>query len=590
VSHLARLWEDAERSVPLRTALVHRGTRLSYAEGGDRIRRLAGALAARWGVGPGTTVALLAPNCIEFVIAYFAVLRTGATVQPLDERLTIEELGALLADGEDRVAIAHRAGWERLARARPAAPALERVLGIAVPQAAGALEAWSTEGPAATPIAGRGEDEIAELMYTSGTIGTPKGALRSHRNVRAAIANSTRGFGYRHDDVIAIVMPLSHSSGLSSQLLPLIALGGTVVLLERFDVPAMLDTLRAEKVTCMRAVPAMLRALAASPVFSAAVLPALRLIVNSSAPLDAATYAEVARRFPAIAVMNSYGLTEASTCTVLTAEAARSRPESVGVPIDGVTMQVVGEDGRVVGPDVDGEIWVRGPHVFAGYHRRPDATRAVLVDGWLRTGDLGRRDGEGFYYLHGRAAELINCGGRKFSPGDVERCIRDLPDVVDVAVMGEPHRVLGEVARALVVPRAGSPLTSKQVINHCVRRLPSHKVPFVVDLVGELPRTSVGKIRSVATAPGRPSRRSMVADLRWKLAAIFAEVFQIDVAPDVQDLSAETIASWDSLNKLRLVLEIEQTFGVSLSDDDALELTSLRAAEAVLARQGLGRG
>lgn len=487
---LVMLWEETERRCAAKTALIASDGRLTYRQAGERVRRLSATLAARWGTRPGETIALLAPNSAAFVIAYFAIVRLGAIVQPLDDRLRPEEMKALLADAEPSGLLVHHTLWPVAERIRVELPWLKRALAIS----GGLHDDPSQQGKHPAPeLPVIQPSDVAELMYTSGTADAPKGVLRSHANARAASRNAIRGFGYRHDDVIAITMPLSHSSALSSQMLPLIELGGTLVLLERFDAGRLLDAIRREAVTCMRAVPAMLRSLLAAPRFRSEELPSLRCIANSSAAIDPQTFVALKRRFARIEVLNSYGLTEASTCTVLPDRIALIRPESIGAPIEGVEMRVVDPQGRDVPDGEEGEIWVRGEHVFVRYRRRPDTTRAALMDGWLRTGDLGRRDAEGFYYLHGRQDDLINCGGRKVNPLEVEHCILQLPEVVEVAVVGHPHRILGEVVKALVVSRPGQSLDPKRIIAHCARRLASHKVPFLVEPVCDLPRNSTGK-------------------------------------------------------------------------------------------------
>jgi long-chain acyl-CoA synthetase len=173
---------------------------------------------------------------------------------------------------------------------------------------------------------------------------------------------------------------------------------------------------------------------------------------------------------------------------------ATTRPDSVGIPIDGVEMCIIDDQGNVVASGCEGEICVRGEHVFMGYRHRPEATAAVVFDGWLRTGDLGHCDQEGFYYLHGRQTEVINCGGQKFVPRDVERCIEALPEVAEAAVAGMTHRLLGEVAKAFVVLKGDQYLEAKAVIRHCTQHLASYKIPYKVEFVETLPRNGVGKI------------------------------------------------------------------------------------------------
>lgn len=497
MSTVRELWGAAEASGGDRPALAG-PERLTFAELGGRIRSVAAALADDWNVHAGDAVALLAPNGSAFVTGYFAVQELGAVALPLDSRLTDDDLGALL---DHSGAIGLLAAPELSARASrlcsgTASCVPFRLLddafrpdGSSVPPAA-----RPPTRPPARPPTRPPADAPAELLYTSGTTGAPKGVLRSHANVLAAVRNARIGFGYEAGDTIAIAMPLSHSSALTSQLLPVLQAGGRIVLLPRFDAADMIETIAAERVTCVRLVPAMIRLLLARDEFHAGALPTLRLILNSSAPVEPDTYRELKRRFAAISVINSYGLTEASTCTVLGDRFALSHAESVGAPIEGVRLTVRAEDGTEVAAGVEGEIWIAGPHVFIGYHRDPAATAAARAGEWLRTGDLGRLDADGMLYLHGRRDDLINCGGRKVAPEVVERCVATAPGVRDAACVAMPHRLLGQVVHAFVVPDDGHAFDARAVIRHCAGLLPSHMVPFEVTAVTDLPRNAVGKL------------------------------------------------------------------------------------------------
>jgi long-chain acyl-CoA synthetase len=491
---LVDVWEQAEQQQPSKTALIAGSQRLTYHEVGRRIRVLSAHLLALWHIQPGDVIALLAPNTPEFVITYFAVVRLGAIIQPIDERLTPAEISAILSDSQARALVVHHALWPRVEHmAHTYTPHL-LTIGFQIPGAP-TFEAWSHENTSwALDEPWVQPDAIAELMYTSGTTGEPKGVMRSHRNVCAASRNSILGFGYTANDVIAIVMPLSHSSALNSQMMPLLELGGALVLMERFDPAQLLALIRAEGVTCMRAVPTMIRMLLGLPDFCAAALPTLRLVVNSSAPIDSHTYTQVKHRFESIQVMNSYGLTEASTCTVLPDHLALAHPDSVGWPIEGVEMQVRDEAHHRVSTGDEGEICVRGKHVFVGYRGHPEKTQAVLIDGWLHTGDLAHCDENGLYYLHGRRDDVINCAGRKFAPVEVENFILQLAGIADVAVVGAPHPVLGHVGKAFVVLAPGASIDTRTIKRECARRLPGYKAPFFVEIVAALPRNSTGKV------------------------------------------------------------------------------------------------
>jgi long-chain acyl-CoA synthetase len=492
---LADLWQASKRQHPDKIAVIEAARVVTYGELDDGVRRVATGLSRQWRVQPGDIVALLAPNGIEFVMSYFAIVQLGATVQPIDERLTPEEMAAILSDAGTRFLIVHGSLWSKFDGARKLGVMVDHILGIRLDTTGVAsFDAWLEQTSAPPEAATLSPSMVAELMYTSGTTGDPKGVQRTHANVLAASRNARRGFGYRPDDVIAIAMPLSHSSALNSQMMPVLQVGGTLILLPRFQAAAMIETIKGHGVTCMRAVPAMLHLLLGYASFASEDLPSLRLLINSSAPIDPDTYVTLKQRFPTLEVLNSYGLTEASTCTVLPDPMATTRPDSVGIPIDGVEMCIIDDQGNVVASGCEGEICVRGEHVFMGYRHRPEATAAVVFDGWLRTGDLGHCDQEGFYYLHGRQTEVINCGGQKFVPRDVERCIEALPEVAEAAVAGMTHRLLGEVAKAFVVLKGDQYLEAKAVIRHCTQHLASYKIPYKVEFVETLPRNGVGKI------------------------------------------------------------------------------------------------
>jgi acyl-CoA synthetase (AMP-forming)/AMP-acid ligase II len=491
---LSAMWSEAERAYPNIIAVVAAGTRFTYREIGEQIRGLAFALADRWHVGEGSVDALLAPNCPEFVVSYFAVVSLGAIIQPIDGRLTAGEIELIISDSQADLLIVHHSLRHKVEPIQHTLTSLKAVIGIGLEE--DGVERFVTMTSAkhflSEPPVYPGT--IAELMYTSGTTGHPKGVMRSHANVLAATRNSIRGFGYRQGDIIAIVMPLSHSSALNSQMMPLLQLGGTLVLIEGFDVHSLLDTIRQEQVTCLRAVPTMLRLLLTSSAFCSEQLPTLRLLMNSSGPIDPHTFVTIKHRFASIEVMNSYGLTEASTCTVLTDEGMLEHPDSIGQPIEGVEMEILNEDGNLLEGERNGEIAVRGEHVFVGYYRQPEAYQALFQDGWLRTRDLGHRDAKGYYYLEGRTDDFINCGGHKYAPVEVENCILQLHEVAEVAVVGEAHPILGEVGKAFVVLHDFQQVDTKRIVYHCTHVLPSHKVPFYVEIVSELPKNAVGKI------------------------------------------------------------------------------------------------
>lgn len=467
-----------------RVALCFGALEVSYAGLAGRVAAVAERLGPLLAEAPERRLALLCPNRPEFVTHYLATVALGGCVMPVDLRLSAAEMRLQLED----------AGAGLMAAAAPVRERLEKELTwreglrwLAVEEGADAVAA----GP--VPDGAR-DDQVAELIYTAGTTSRPKGVMRTVANVRAAVANSIRGFGYRPGERLFIAMPLSHSSALNSQLLPVLEVGGTAVLADGFDPHAAVAALRDHRITAVRAVPTMWQMLLTRPDFRADVLPDLATLINSSAPIQPAQYEALRARFPDCRILNSYGLTEASTSTILDNDDFRRRPESIGRPIEGVEMAITREDGSPAAPGGQGEIRIRGPHVFKGYLNRAEETGRALAGGWLHTGDRGWRDEEGLYYLLGREQELIQCGGYTVSPQEVERVIEGFPGVAEVAVVGIPHRMLGEVVKAVVVAREGSTLDRREVIRHCAGHLASHKVPFVVEVADALPRNALGKV------------------------------------------------------------------------------------------------
>jgi acyl-CoA synthetase (AMP-forming)/AMP-acid ligase II len=492
VSAVYDLWAAAEAAGGARPVLGG-PERLTFTELGDCIRTTAAALADDWSVRGGEVVALLAPNGAAFVTGYFAIQQLGAVALPLDARLTDDDLSALL---DHAGAVGLLAVSDCSARASRLTSSADRCLPLRLLDTSPSRRAAGPPSRGERSPSGNAEapSRPAELLYTSGTTAAPKGVIRSHDNVLAAVRNARIAFGYAPDDTIAIAMPLSHSSALTSQLLPVLQAGGRAVLLPDFDAARLIETIAAERVTCVRLVPAMIRLLLAHDEFHSGTLPSLRLLLNSSAPVEPDDYRELKRRFAGIRVLNSYGLTEASTCTVLPDALALTHSESVGGAVEGVQLSVRREDGVAAAPDEEGEVWVAGPHVFVGYHRDAAATAAARAGEWLRTGDVGRLDADGMLFLSGRRDDMINCGGRKVAPERVERCVTSAPGVRDAACTAMPHRVLGQVVHAFVVPDDSGTFDARAVVRHCAGVLPSHMVPFQVTAVTTLPRNAVGKL------------------------------------------------------------------------------------------------
>ena len=447
-------------------ALEIDGRAATHAELDARAARAAGALRKR-GLAPGDRVLLAGPSSLELVTAYLGILRAGATVVPVDPRLTASELEHLLGDAEPAAAVVSAPVRELLADGGDG-PSL--VVGLEAdgggPRVADLLDGSALPaGPAAAP---------AMLAYTSGTTGRPKRALLSHGNVLSSIRAAMRAWRWREEDVLVHALPLSHQHGLSGVHATLLA-GSRAVVHSAFDAERLEAALDGASV--LFAVPAMYEQLAFERP------PRLRLAVSGSAPLPRRLAERLAGRLGGLP-LERYGSTEAGLDLSNLYDGPR-RVGAVGFPLPGVEARL-GEDG---------ELLVRGPQVFGGYRGRPDATTEALApDGWFRTGDLAAVDADGWFTITGRLKELIVSGGLNVYPAEVEQALETHPAVARAAVAGVPSERWGEEVVAFAVA-AGEDLDADALIAHCRERLSAYKCPKRVVALRELPVNRMGKVQ-----------------------------------------------------------------------------------------------
>jgi malonyl-CoA/methylmalonyl-CoA synthetase len=457
-------------------ALEIDGAGASHAELDARAARVGGFLRAQ-GVSAGDRVLLCAPTSLELVVAYLGTLRLGATAMPCDAALTAAEFAHLLRDGEPVAAFVAGDARERLEQAQADAAPVATVVTIG--------EVGALDGEPADP---EPEPGPAMLAYTSGTTGAPKGVPLTHANVLASTRGVVRAWRWSADDVLVHALPLSHQHGLSGVHLSLLT-GSRAVIAGRFDPAAICAAIAEHRATVLFAVPAMYERLDAWEGIGHADLSSLRVAICGSAPLSKALAGRVERWLGQVP-LERYGSTEAGL-DVSNAYDGPRRPGRVGWALPGVEMRLDGEDG---------EILVRGPQVFEGYWRRPDATAEALTpDGWFRTGDLGRIDpDDGSLEITGRSKELIISGGLNVYPREVEAALEEHPAVDAVAVAGVPSERWGEEVVAFVVPTGD--LDADELIAHCRERLSAYKCPKRVVALDELPVNRMGKVRRDALA------------------------------------------------------------------------------------------
>jgi len=476
---------------PEREALRFEGTTFTYGELQGQIDAVAGQLRGG-GLSPGDRVGFLGLNQPAFLVTMFAAARLGAIFVPLNFRLTGPELAFIIGDAGVHTLVtdgAHRPVVDRIAGD------LDVTVHLSADQASPGIPALDL---AAAPIDGgvtTDGDDVAIIMYTSGTTGSPKGAMLTHANLWWNNTNALHNFDVLQDDVTLTAAPLFHIGGLNVITLCTLQKGGTVVLHRSFDPAAALQAIAEHRVTTMFGVPAMFQFMAQHPAFADAPLSSLRTLICGGAPCPKPLLEVYAER--GVAIQQGYGLTEtAPMVTFLAPEYALSKLGSSGrTPLFTEVKLIDHEGGEVREPNVNGEVWVRGPNVMAGYWNRPEATAEVLDDdGWFRTGDVAFVDEDGFLYIADRVKDMIISGGENVYPAEVESVLFDHPAVTDVAVVGTPDERWGETVTAVVVVAPGKSLSLEELREFAADRLARYKLPRRVEVIDALPRSASGKV------------------------------------------------------------------------------------------------
>lgn len=491
-----------------RPALIAGSRRLSFGELDAEACRAAHALRAR-GVGPGDRVAALMRNGAEYVALYYGAAKIGAILCAINWRLAAQEIGYILGDAEPKLLI-HDAEFA------PAVTAAGRheIASFAVDADGAPERSWRAQCAAAASgevPAESGSGRPLVLVYTSGTTGRPKGAVLTHDQMFWASATMAASHDYKQGDVNLVPTPLFHVGGLSFATL-FVHMGATLALPRAWEPAAILSLIAEERVNHFFAVPAMLRSLLEHPSFAAADLSSLRWILCGGAPVPRELIAAAHER--GIPVQQTYGATEtAGPATLVDLAHALEKSASAGLPYFHTELRIVGARGSELPSGEIGEVQVRAPHVFAGYWRNPEASRAAFDGDWLRTGDLGRRDAAGYLYLVDRAKDVIISGGENVYPAELELVLREHPSVADVAVVGAPDPAWGEVPCAVVVPKADADLTLESLRTFCEGKIARFKLVRRLVLRTEpLPRNASGKVlkhelRAALAEAGKPASR-----------------------------------------------------------------------------------
>lgn len=525
------LGQTAAKS-PGHTALIYFGAKISYEQLQDHVDRMAAGLQAM-GVKPGDRVALLMPNCPQFVISFFGALRAGAIVTATSAMYTAREVAHQWNDAGATVVIADRrlhpviktalpqltsvrhiilTGmrqyypgpgrrlFESLASSSPAKASTRSKSSAmrAAPPQGPTLHEWeATLNASADPQPGDLKpSDIACLQYTGGTTGTSKGAMLTHANlvINAYQASRWLGINPERPEVLVAALPMFHIFAMTCVMISSVEIGGSVVILPRFELRAALNAIRKYRPTMFHGVPTMYVAFNGVPGVERYGFRSLRMCMSGGAALPA----EVRQKFEVLTggkLVEGYGLTETSPVTHVNPPEGSPKIASIGLPIPDTEARILDlETGtREMPVGEAGEIVIRGPQVMKGYWNKPAETALVLRDGWLYTGDIAKKDADGYFYIVDRKKDMIIAGGYNIYPREVEEVLFECPKVQEAAVIGVPDAYRGETVKAFVVLKPGLAATAEEIIAFCRERLAGYKVPRLIVFRDSLPKSGVGK-------------------------------------------------------------------------------------------------
>lgn len=486
IDHLVD-WADR---APARRSISQDDSELTYAELRSRVETDAGRLRTI-GVRHGDRILLSGVNTVDWVCAFLGGLRLGAIVVPLNSRLGDQQVGPLARLVEAKVALVDATQWPIFKSAE--VPTIVPVYLLATD--AGPADRFESVTPArdigSTPVPD--EDSAALISFTSGTTGDPKGVVISHGSLVACATSYLPHLQLGSCPTTTVLVPIFHNTGYVDQLCVMLITGGAVDLVPRFRTERAVHAMQQRPPSYLALVPSILRMLMLSSEADA-VFSRCEAVLCGGAPTPPAWSRELLRRWPRVRLISGYGLTEFTSGSHLLPSDQQVNGDAAGFPLDGVECSIRDTSGAECPPGEAGEVWLRGPMRMNEYWRDPEATAATVVGGWLRTGDRGTADADGLLRLLGRMDEVINRGGEKVQPTQVEDLMSNNDDVAEVAVVGLPDSVLGQRVAAAIVLKPGRELETEQVLQSLHGRIPDYAVPELVLAVESLPHGSTGKL------------------------------------------------------------------------------------------------
>jgi long-chain acyl-CoA synthetase len=486
--NLARILTETAAEHGDRVAFKLDDAELTYAALDGASARVAGLLKAK-GVEPGDRVGLMLPNVPYFPAIYYAILRAGAVVVPMNVLLKEREVAYYLDDSGAKLLFAWH-GFAEAAEAGAAAAGSECIL-----VTPGEFEQLLGEQDPAEDVVERGSDDTAVILYTSGTTGKPKGAELTHPNLHKNCSMTSVTLGkFSHEDVLLGALPLFHSFGQTCTMNSAVSVGATVTMIPRFDPEKALEIIERDGVTVFQGVPTMYNAMLHANRADSADVSTLRLCMSGGAAIPVELIRAFEEKFDS-PILEGYGLSETSPVASFNHPDKERKAGSIGTPIEGVEMQIWDDDGNEAAEGEVGEIVIRGHNVMKGYWQRAEATdEAIDADGWFRSGDMAKVDEDGYFFIVDRKKDLIIRGGYNIYPREVEEILYEHPAVQEAAVVGIPDDSLGEEVAAAVVLKEGETLDAQELKTYVKEQVAAYKYPRKVWFLDELPKGPTGKI------------------------------------------------------------------------------------------------
>ena len=520
---LCGMLDRMARTYAWRTAIIFRGRKITYEQMLDTVERMAATLRIA-GLHPGDRVAIILPNLPQAVLAFWAVIKAGGVVVMTNPLYMEKELLHQLTDSGAKFVIALDMLWPRLNALRDQLPveiyyitrvsdalpfpvsklynfqaACKKTL-VDVPFDGKTVCAWNALVSSRVRYVHRAGDPaatLAALQYTGGTTGVSKGVMLTHHNLNINTEQLKRALDIQASEPHSIlaVLPFFHVYGLTTCLLLSVALGAPTILIPRYAPMEVLEVIKNLKPTLFPGAPSIYISLMQQKSMGDYDFSSIRFCVSGSAPMPVDKFEEFTRLSSAT-IVEGYGLTEASPVTHLNPIGGRSRNGSIGLPLPYTEARIVDmEVGTVPVPvGVPGELVIRGPQVMPGYWNKADETASALRNGWLYTGDIARQDEDGYFYILDRKKDMYIVGGYNVYPREIDEVLMEYPKVLEAVAVGVPHGTRGEVIKAYIVPKPGETISKQEIISHCRKKLAVYKVPRLVEIRAELPKSAVGKI------------------------------------------------------------------------------------------------